>query len=191
MEEVKETPKVEEKVEKEEVKKPAPKKKPAKPKVVEEEIQEIQIDTGLIKFNLRDKTTKEFYGTIAFNPTDFNILKRFDEARKNIIEAQKEFEEEDVDLKEDGTPFETSNSIIKSVDKLNKLICEQIDFIFDSDISNTVFGNKSPLALIKGKLFFENFMNSVHPIIEKEINNQIVETEKRTSKYTSKYNKKR
>lgn len=184
--EEKKVPKVEEEV------KTAPKKAVTKPvEKKPEKIQEIEIDTGLIKFNLRDKTTQELYGTIEFNPTDFNILKRFDEARETIINAQKDFETDDVELKSDGTPTETSKDIIKAVDKLNDLICKQIDYIFDNDISKVVFGNKSPLALIKGNLFFENFMNAVQPIIEREINNQMVETEKKTSKYTSKYNKKR
>jgi TPP-dependent indolepyruvate ferredoxin oxidoreductase alpha subunit len=160
-------------------------------KVQEPQIREIEIDTGTISFNLRDKTTQELYGTISFNPTDFNILKRFEEARKNILEAQKEFHDNDVELKNDGTPVDAGSEIIQTVEKLNDLICDQIDYVFDAKISKTIFGNKSPLALIKGNLFFENFMNAVQPIIEKEINKQMAETEKKTSKYTSKYNKKR
>ena len=44
-------------------------------------IEEIVIDTGQIKFALRDATTKELYGVISFNPVDFNILNRFEKSK--------------------------------------------------------------------------------------------------------------
>lgn len=161
--------------------------------VVKEEVKgyEIELDTGLEPVVIRDSATKELLGTIYFNPTDFNILKRFDEARTKILAVQKEFEEEDIELKEDGTPIDTKDEIIHAVDKLNKVICEQLDYVFDAKISKIVFGNKSPLALIKGNLLFENFMSKVQPFIEMRVKDEMAKSEKKISKHTSKYNTKK
>lgn len=152
---------------------------------------EIELDTGLEPVVIRDITTKEYIGTIYFNPTDFNILKRFDEARTKILAVQKEFEAEDIQLKEDGTPIDTKDEIIHSVDKLNSVVCEQLDYVFDAKISKIVFGNKSPLALIKGNLLFESFMSKIQPFIEMKVKSEMEKSEKKVSKHTSKYNKKR
>ncbi len=165
-------------------------KEVVKENTVKEEIKEIVLDTGLVKFALRDSVTKELYGVISFNPTDFNILKRFDEARKNIEKAKLSINK-DIDLNSEGKPVSDSEDVMTMVDKLSKLICEQIDFIFNSEISKSVFGNTSPLAMIKGKLFFENFINAVYPVIEKQIKDAMEKTEKKVSKYTGKYGKKR
>ena len=150
-------------------------------------IEEIVIDTGQIKFALRDATTKELYGVISFNPVDFNILNRFEKAKEKICKIQLEISEE-VELDNAGKPIDYD--MIKVVNKINKVIKEQIDYIFDSPISDSVFGNKSPMASVRGKLFFEVFLEAVFPIIEKKIKENMKETEKRTAKYTAKYRKK-
>lgn len=153
-----------------------------------EKIQEIVVDTGLVKYAIREKTTKEYLGVIAFNPADFNILKRFDDAKKKIEKAQLNINE-DIELDDSGNPKEIE--YIKIVNKVNKIICDAIDYIFDAQISKIVFGNKSPLAIIGGKLLFEVFLEAVQPIIQNRVGESMKNTEIKTSKYTSKYNNKK
>lgn len=143
-------------------------------------MQNIRFDDGYKEFMLNDDPDK----VIRFDPADFAIINRFNEARKNI---EKEIDAlgDDVDVDNKGEPVDELEDVAEAISKVNKLIREQMDYIFDSPISDMVFGNKSPLAMVKGVPIFERFVAAAQSVIEKEIKSEMKASEKRTSKYTS------
>jgi hypothetical protein len=121
---------------------------------------------------------------IRFNPSDFSILERFNEARRRIAEAQNTIEN-DVKINNNGKPLDELGEAAAVISKINTLIREQVDYIFDSKVSDMVFGNTSPLAMVKGKPLFERFIEAAQPAIEKEIRAELTASQKRINKYVS------
>lgn len=145
-------------------------------------MQNLVIDDGLKEFTINGDPNR----VIRFNPSDLNLLERFDQAEKTIDEEQKKLQE-DIELKANGEPAENQEDIEESIEvirKVNKLIKDQIDFIFDSDVSDVVFGNQSPMSTVKGKPLFERVFDAIRPVLEKEITKEMKASEKRINKYT-------
>lgn len=145
-------------------------------------MQNLIIDDGLKEFTINNDPDK----VIRFNPADINLLDRFDKAYKSIEEEQKKLEE-DIELEVDGKPVEEQedyDQALEVIRRLNQFIKDQIDYMFDSEVSDVIFGNQSPMSTVKGRPFFERVFDAIEPILKKEITAEIKASEKRVSKYT-------
>lgn len=145
-------------------------------------MQNLIIDDGLKEFTINNDPGK----VIRFNPADINLLDRFDKAYKSIEEEQKKLEE-DIELEVDGKPVEEQEDYEQALEvirRLNQFIKDQIDYIFDSEVSDVIFGNQSPMSTVKGRPFFERIFDAIEPILKKEITAERKASEKRMSKYT-------
>ncbi len=136
----------------------------------------ININDGFKEFTINNDPDK----VIRFNPSDLGIIERINKAYNAITNA----EIDNVELNPDGTPVDTMTAASQTVEKFRNLICEQIDYIFNSSVSEVVFGNQSPLSMVKGIPFYERFLNAVVPIIEKEAKAEQLASQKRMNKYT-------
>ena len=119
---------------------------------------------------------------IRFNPSDMAIIKRLEEAKNKISESMAI--KDDIELDNEGKPVDSLENYSKVISHIDNVIKEQINYIFDSDVANVVFGNQSPLANIKGKPLYERFMESVMPEIKKAVEEEAKESRKRVEKYT-------
>lgn len=70
---------------------------------------------------------------------------------------------------------------------------EQVDYVFDADVSSVVFGNLSVSAIGNrktGETLLELFFEAMFPHLEKEMKKaakQMQDSEKRILRYTQKY----
>lgn len=145
-------------------------------------MQNLIIDDGLKEFMINGDKNR----VIRFNPADINLLERFDKAYKSIEEEQRRIEK-DIELKTNGKPVEEQEDYEQALEvirRLNQFIKDQIDYIFDSEVSDVIFGNQSPMSTVKGRPFFERVFDAIQPILEKEITAERKASEKRISKYT-------
>jgi len=142
-------------------------------------MQSIRFDDGYKEFMINDDPNK----VIRFDPADFGIIERFNTAMKNIEKASETIKN-DIDINPQGEPLSELEEAAEAVAKVNKLIKDQIDYIFDSPVSDMVFGNKSPLALVKGVPLFERFIMAAKEVIEKEVKKEMEASQKRIEKYT-------
>lgn len=142
-------------------------------------MQSIRFDDGYKEFMINDDPNK----VIRFDPADVGIIERFNTAIKNIEKARQELTS-DIEIDSKGDPIDDLESSAEAVAKVRKLINEQIDYIFDSPVSEMVFGNRSPLALAKGVPLFERFIMAAQEVIEKEIKEEMKASQKRVEKYT-------
>lgn len=116
----------------------------------------------------------EVTGSFLFNPTDFDILKRYES-------VQKHFENLKIDESGDQT---------ESAFKISKEIKEQFDFLLNSDASESLFKNCNPLSPMQdGRMFFEYVFDTIAKFIEKELNTRLKKTKSRVDEYTAKYHK--
>lgn len=119
---------------------------------------------------------------IYIQPTDFNIRLRNVQARKNINSLLAEL---------DKAKPENEEAFADLLESVDKQIKEQINYIFNYDVSKPVFGLCSPLMALKnGKSYVQVFLEAISPIIEKASKEAEKASEKRIAKHTAKYSKK-
>lgn len=134
----------------------------------------ITLDEGLETFNLVFKERDEAV-PISFNPNDTDIMIRIKKSQENIANALKEIPE--------GEDAET-------LQKINEVIYNEIDYVFGNKISDKVFKHCSPIATNdKGETFVERFLNAVAPHIRSRIEAAQKASNERMAKYTAKYAK--
>ncbi len=141
-------------------------------------MQNFNLDEGYKEFTINNDPNR----VIRFNPADYGIIERINEAYKEIEKISKI--KEDIELRADGTPIEEFAKAAEVVNKVSTTIKKQIDYIFNSDVSDVVFGKQSPLSTIKGMPLYERFLEVVMPEIKKEIESERKASEKRIEKYT-------
>ena len=114
---------------------------------------------------------------ISVNTTDYAILDRIKISLKNIEKLADEYKSKTVNNDDEA------NELFVTADKK---IREQINFIFGSDVSTTVFGNVNCFSPCDdGSVLFENFINAIVPEIRKDISEAQNKQSKHIEKYTS------
>ena len=141
-------------------------------------MKDLSFDEGYKEFSINGDENR----VIRFNPSDMAIIKRLEEAKNKISESMAI--KDDIELDNEGKPVDSLENYSKVISHIDNVIKEQINYIFDSDVANVVFGNQSPLANIKGKPLYERFMESVMPEIKKAVEEEAKESRKRVAKYT-------
>ena len=128
---------------------------------------------------------------IKVSTTDYSIITRFQEAEFKIKEKVKDYN--NINIKPDGTADTDAEEAIAAIADLTSFIEEQINYIFNSDISGIVFNGQSCLSTFKGVPLYERFLDAIIPVIEKDLKAEVKESQKRVQKYTnnssSKYKK--
>lgn len=137
---------------------------------------ELIFDEGFKEFNINGDPNR----VIRFNPTDISIIERAQKVKKEIGEEVKRL---------DKLEINDDEAVAKAVEEVNKIIKEKINYIFGSDVSETVFGVQSPLASANGITLVERFIAAAIPVIQKEIEDEDKKSKARMSKYTERYHK--
>lgn len=131
----------------------------------------IKIDDGRVPITIDNERNEEL-GVVYINPNDFNILDRLDQVKKNIADYK-------VDEKEDITT--------DRVKELDKLMREQVDYLFDYNVSDMVFKNQHSLSTLQGVTFVERLINALTPVIKQIVEKETENSTKRMSKYIAPY----
>lgn len=119
--------------------------------------------------------------TIYVQASDFNIKVRARQAQKSIGALLEEI---------DKANPENEDAFTDVLEDIDKKVREQINFIFNSDVSEPVFGACSPLmTLSNGKSYVEAFLDAIIPELERIAKKAAEASEKRISKHTRKYTK--
>ena len=116
----------------------------------------------------------EVTGEFLWNPTDFDIIKRYDKVREY-------FE----NMKTDGNDADEDAAM-----KISDDIKENFDYLLNSKASETLFKNCNPLTPRgNGELYAEYVLNIIVKFIEKEMDTRLKKAKTRADKYTKKYHK--
>lgn len=142
-------------------------------------MQNLNFDDGYKSFSINGDENR----IIRFNPSDFGIIERVKTAYDEIENATNI--ENDIELKTDGSPREAIGKAAEIVKQISDTIKSQIDYIFNSNVSEVVFGNQSPLSIVKGIPLYERFLDSVVPVIQSEVKKEMEASKKRVAKYVS------
>lgn len=143
----------------------------------------LQINTGAKNYEIEDEKTGKLLGVITIYPNDINIAKRIEAAEKNIIALVNEAEllANDESMNEDD--------IIKNIYELDTKVKKELDAMFNSKVSETVFKGLNCFNLNNGKYFIERFLEMILPVITKELEASVKASNNRIDKYASQASK--
>lgn len=133
------------------------------------EALKLTVDTGAVEVAVEDKGG--VIGTFMFNPTDMDIVKRYDEIVKKL---------------EDLTADEKFEDLLEISDQLK----EYMDYLLGYNVSDALFAKCNPLSLTtNGDLYFEVVLDGIVGLIEKTMETRVKKKQARIKRATSKYHK--
>ena len=143
----------------------------------------MKLSSGKIAFPIEfDNGDKQ---NIYFNPNDPNLPIRLQEFQKKVSERIKEIK--DIELNAEGKP--ENMDFMENFQKMQTILCEELDIAFGGEISSIIFKYCSPFAIVNGDYFLMQFINAITPEIEKHIKKANAEVEKKMEKHIAKYSK--
>lgn len=142
-------------------------------------MEKIKISSSAKEYLLVDENDKEL-GVIKVDVTDFGFFNRAKEAEKNITEIMKKMEQ----LQSQHVEME---EVFEQLAQYDKEIKEQLNNMFDYEVSSVVFGNKNCLSIGNGETLVARFMKAVLPAIKKDIEKEQKKSLQKMSKYTNGY----
>lgn len=133
---------------------------------------DLKIDRGLKSYEVKD-IDGTLLGTLYVNPADIGIAARLEDARRTIQQLA------------DGLAADAG---VDQIIEADKLIREQINYIFGSDASSVFFKGVSALALLPdGTMVFEKVLQAAFPIIEDAVGKAVKASQKRVQKHAGAY----
>lgn len=139
--------------------------------------KDLIMDDSLITYNIKDRSGREF-GQFSFDPSDMGILKRYNEVVKTFESMDFSFSDDDI-----------AQNIEKYVE-IENIVNEKFDYLFNTNISKSIFSITSPLTITpSGKLFLESALEAIGQAIENETGERVKKMNNRINKYTAKYHK--
>lgn len=142
----------------------------------------LQINTGAKSYEIEDENGK-LLGVITIYPNDFNLGKRVKDAEKNILTL---LEKAELIANNESR---SNEDIANDIYDLDCKIKEQLDYMFNSNVSETVFKGLNCLNLNKGKYFAERFLEMIVPVITNELEASVKASSNRINKYASQASK--
>lgn len=135
---------------------------------------QIKTDISLDEYEFVDTDGKVLF-SVAFNPADINIIRRYEKVVEEI---------EKIDLSSFGE--ETAVAL----ENAEKELGAQLDLLLNADVSKKIFAVMSPFTpLANGKLYAEEIIEKIGSVIEAETGKRLKKVQNRIGKYTAKYRK--
>lgn len=139
--------------------------------------QSINFDDGFKSYEVNGDPQR----IVRIDTADYGIIERLRKAKDNINEEMKKYE--GVEIKSDGSANLDDEVAAAEIRNLGDFIRTQFDYIFNSKVSEALFGTASPLSTRSGVPLFERVFNAILPIIEKDIESEHKKAEARIKKY--------
>lgn len=139
-------------------------------------MKELNFDSGLVTYSLNGKAE------VTFNPSDSNFVERLHSAF------------EDLDKKQEGyratvEKMADKREIFEFARERDREMREIIDGVFESPVSEALFGGMNVYALAGGLPVWCNLMLAVMDEVDTTFTREQKATNPRIAKYTAKYQK--
>lgn len=143
-------------------------------------MERIKVQSTKKQYLVVDQYDNEL-GVVLIDTSDVNMIKRADEAKKNILAYINEAARVSDNLDDE--------SAMNKVTEIDNNIKQEVNKLLNYDVSSIVFGATNCLSTSGGVTFVERFLEAITPIIEMEFEKEFSATEKRVGKYTERYHK--
>ena len=145
-------------------------------------VEELVVDDGSITVPIKN-TIGELVGEFKFRPTDFNIVKRYNEISDKFADVIKPLADANIDANGEGEDEES----MKILDEVEKNLFDLVDYLFDGNMAEAFFGKMHAFSPVDGKFYCENVLNAVGEFISRKFDSEIKKISARVSKYTHGY----
>lgn len=142
----------------------------------------IVVDDGSIEVPIKN-TLGEMVGSFRFRPTDFNIVKRYNEVADKFGDVIQPLIDADIDANGEGADEES----MKLLDEAEAKLFELVDYMFDGNMAEAFFGKMHAFAPVDGKFYCENALTAVGQFISNKFDSEIKKISTRVDKYTHGY----
>ena len=147
-----------------------------------EEVLEIVVDDGSITVPIKNMEG-EVIGKFKFRPTDFNIVKRYNEVASQFGEVVKPLVDANITPDGEGEDEES----IRILDEAEEKLFELVDYLFDGNMAEAFFGKMHAFSPVEGRFYCENALNAVGQFISRKFDAEIKQISNRVQKYTHGY----
>lgn len=135
----------------------------------------IVVDRGLEEYTIEDKNGTVL-GKFEMNPADVEMVKRYEYVAEAVSHIADDVDE--------------SKDIVEILAEMEEKLNKQIDYLFNSKVSQSFFSITSPFTVLtNGEFFVENVLNAICGLIEAETGKRFKKVQTKINKYTSKYHK--
>ena len=115
-------------------------------------------------------------GKFEMNPADVELVKRYEHVSEAVSHIADNVDE--------------SKDIVDIVKEMEEKLNKQIDYLFNSNVSQSFFSITSPFTVLaNGEFFVENVLNAIGKLIEAETGKRFEKVQTKINQYTSKYHK--
>lgn len=140
-------------------------------------MRNLNINNGIREFTINGDENK----VLRVNTSDLNLAKRAKKAQKELSLIADECMNIDENMSIDES--------IAKLDALDTKVKNTVDYIFNSNASDIVFGEMSSVSICDGQPVFQNFLDAIIPEIEKDTQAEIKKSQRNIKKYTSQVKK--
>ena len=135
----------------------------------------IVVDRGLEQYTIEDKNGTVL-GKFEMNPADVELVKRYEHVAEAVSHIADNVDE--------------SKDIVDIIKEMEEKLNKQIDYLFNSNVSQSFFSITSPFTVLaNGEFFVENVLNAIGKLIEAETGKRFEKVQTKINQYTSKYHK--
>ncbi len=118
--------------------------------------------------------------TISFNPSDINIVRRYEEVMRSLTELKFKFRNRTA-----------KTDLAKLLDEVDAITYEKVDYLLNAKVSDKIFSVMGPFSpLESGKFYVEVVLNAIGQIIKTENEKHSKQVEAAINKHTAKYRNK-
>ena len=135
----------------------------------------IIVDRGTEEYTIEDKKGNVL-GKFEMNPADMELVKRYEEVADAVSHIT-----DGVDESKDIVDI-----LVEMEDKLSK----QIDYLFNSKVSQNFFSITSPFSVLaNGDFFIEDVLNKIGILIEAETGKRFKKVQTKVAQYIANHRK--
>lgn len=151
-------------------------------KAVQDTDNMIVIDDGRVDIPIRNQLG-ETIGTFRFNPTDINIVNRYNEAAEKIEKVVKPLIDYDISAKGEGETPQAITALNEAEDRLTEIM----DYVFGGNTKEAFFSETHAFAPTNGKFFCEVIFDALGTFIEKKFAAETTKISTRLKMHTQGY----
>lgn len=136
----------------------------------------IEINSNMKKFDIVDLDGKVLT-TIYFNPTDINILHRYEETMRSLATIKLKFGK-----------VSKNTDIGKLLKEVDAIVYEKVDYLLNAQAAEKIFSVMGPFSLLEdGDFYVEVVLKAIGQTIKNENAEYAKKLEEKVNKHTAKY----
>lgn len=141
-------------------------------------VLQLVVDDGFVKVPMVNLQGEEI-GSFSFQPTDVEIVNRFNE-------SMSKFDEVLAPLSEADESADSVAALNEARDRLFRLL----DYIFKADTGKSLFGRMHPFSPVGGRFYCEEVLDKLGSFIQAQFGEETKKVNARMQKYVKQYARK-